>query len=185
MPDSFSNILGRQLQSLGSRLTSSTQSTAQAIAPNSASNKTELPISPQDVLGIMQGNSAFMQQFEQSIEQSFAQLGDRVLDKWLQNTDKELRKSVRDISDMLAELTGEAITGSGGDLLANTDKITGVLSGLVTGAASTALNRLLTRTKTTITESDRSKEESARYRDSRGQQQADLSRELSKGKRYQ
>lgn len=185
MPDSFSDILGRQLQSLGSRLTSGTQSTAQAIAPDAQTQSTELPISPQDVLGIMQGNSVFMQQFEQSIEQSFSQLGDRVLDKWLQNTDKELRKSVRDITDMLAELTGEAITGNGGDLLANTDKITGVLSGLVTGAASTALNRLLTRTKTSTSESDRSRETLSRYRDSRGQQQADLSRELSKGKRYQ
>jgi hypothetical protein len=184
MPDSFTDILGRQFQSLGSRLSSGTQATQQSISSDAQTQTTELPISPQDVLGIMQGNSAFMQQFEQSIEQSFSKLGDRVLDKWLKTTDTEMRKSINEITNLLGELTGEAVTGKN-TLADSADHITSVLGRLVTGAATSALTRLLTRTKRTVSETDRSREESVRFRDSRGQQQADLSRELSKGKRYQ
>lgn len=184
MSDTFIDTFGRQLQSLGQRLNQGTQQTRQAIAPEAGTDATEFPISPEQVMGIMQGNSAWMQQFEQNLEQSFSQLGDRILDKWLKNTDSELRKSIRDITELLSDLSGDAATRKEGNFLNGIDRVSGSLGRIVTHAAGNLVEELFTHTRHSVSESDRSREEGARFRNSRGQAQADLSRELSQGKRY-
>ncbi|GEM_PF-6020666 len=122
----------------------------------SLDNSTEgFQLSPQQVLEVMQGNSQWLTQFETELEQSFRRVADRSLDYWQRNTDTEIRES-----------------------------LTRSLSLITRRATRELFESFFDRERITTEETDRSRESSSRYKASRGQAQARLSKELGRGKRY-
>jgi hypothetical protein len=185
MTPQFTDILQRQLQGLGQRLQHPLGETQ-----NVLTNETgvEFSLSPQQMLEIAAGNSAWMQQFEQNLEQRFAQLGDRITDRWLNTTDRELRKSITEIATLLQDLVGNSasptVSPSDADFESSLGRGQQQLSRSLGKMAGNFLQHLLTQTRTSQSETSRSQDESSHYRLSRGQTQAELSQELARGKRY-
>ncbi len=193
---SFTKQFQRFAQRLGGGITASQQDINSGASP---SNTPTGALSPEQVMEIMQGNSQWMLQFEQSLEQSFTKLGNRVLDNWTKNVDSELRKSIGDAISILGEL---AIEG-GSDLFSSSsavatskrkgrqsttgaalDHASSALGSLIGNVTGNLLNKALTSTKRTSVESERSRSAAEQFRNSRGQSQSDLSQEMARGKRY-
>ena len=148
-------------------------------SPDSAS--ADPIITPQQVLEVMQGNPAWLEEWESELEERFRRVADRALDYWMEHTDKEIRASLSVL---------EGLVSSGEENLAGnaSGSSTGLFSRRLTSLANRGtkklFNELFNRTRTNIQETERSQESSRRYKASRGQAQAELSKELSRGKRY-
>lgn len=168
MSDPFVDAVSRQLHAMLTQTQGTINATQRSLgAPASA----DIQLSPQQVLEVMQGNSEWLQQFEQNIEKSFAQTGERITRQWLSATDSELRRSIAELSSLL-----------GGENAGFPQTTGSSLSRLTGGLLRNLLNRR--SSSDSHSETARSQEASVTFRDSRGQVQADLSRELSQGKRY-
>ena len=100
MTDTFTEAVNRQLQAMGNTINNGIQQTGQDIAGNNGDGNTPgFSFTPQQVASVIQGNNEWMQQFEQTLEQSFARLGNRIVQNWMNNTDRELRRSIGDEAD--------------------------------------------------------------------------------------
>ncbi len=186
MSESFKDILSRHLNRFSARMTGGVQSTASTLDTQNteiAANE----VSPTQIMAIIQGDSAFLKQFEQSVEESFSKLGDRVLQNWMQNVDSEMRRGISDVIKTMGDFAGDAsqILQEGGNLAEAFAKSSGSFGNALGNLAGGILQSALTRTQTTIQESARSQEATSQFRDSRGQTQADLSEQMARGRRYQ
>lgn len=185
MPNPFSSILGQHFSRFAGRISGGFRETSQQLDASSP-DFTLGNLPPDQVLAMMQGNSAFMKQFEQSVEESFSRLGDRVLKNWMQNVDAEMRRGITDVIKTMEDFAGDAssIVQEGGSLSEALTKNSAGFGNALGNLAGGILKNMLTHTQTTIQESQRSQEAEKGFRNSRGQTQADLSEQLARGKRY-
>lgn len=187
MINGFMDILGSHIGQFASRMGNGFRNSTELAEKNTARDAAPVQsISPEQVLQIMQGNSELMAQFELNIEKTFADLGDRVLQRWMQNIDGEMRRSLQEVMGLMNDVTGDAmdVISDGGSLAEAFSKNSSRFGQVLGNLAGSIVQSALTRTRVTSAESQRSREASALFRNSRGQAQADLSRDLAQGKRY-
>lgn len=189
MTDSFTEALARQLQQLFSRIGGGAGQTARDILPSAEAQDGPGALTPQQIVEVMEGNSEWVRQFENQLERQFTDLADRVLDHWLENTDKEIRNSLKELAaaaiGLFREAGAEDFSAQRLEQALASGNIAQGLQGAVLNAAGGFVESLLVRTRTRVRETDRSQEEAARFKASRGQVQAEISRELARGRRYQ
>ncbi|MDG1286135.1 MAG: hypothetical protein P8P30_01065 [Rickettsiales bacterium] len=179
MTDAFTQIVAREVANL-------IVQSGRQINGLSLDNSTDgFQLTPEQVLEVMQGNGLWLTQFENELEQSFRHTADKALDYWLRNTDKEIRESLTALSqlvDILTEETEGNLTTQSRNNSQNT--LSSSLSRITRKATKELFESLFNRDKTTRNETERSQDSSNRYKASRGQTQARLSKELGRGKRY-
>jgi len=187
MANQFTQAFMRQVQQLLDRVSGGVNRSGQSISADFGDVGIEL--SSQQMMEILQGNSQWLDTFEQQIEQRFTTLSERVLNDWEAETERQLKRSLEQLATSTIELFGkQSVTGNnrqnplenitGGNLAQR-------LGTLVRRSATEFVEDLFARTRTTSQETDRSTREAERYKASRGQVQAELSDELARGRRYQ
>lgn len=182
MTDAFTQSISREV----AKLLIERGDQIQTISPESSEG---FEISPDQVLEVMQGNSQWLAKFEQEIEQSFQRMADKALNYWLKNTDKEIRASLKAltrVAEILASHSkSSSFSSNANSNSSNSDPLANAI-GDFAGSISVALlqNIFQGGTDTSSAESARSRETSNRYRASRGQTQAEISKQLSRGARY-
>lgn len=182
MVGEFDSALARQMQQLLAQVERTTQQTGQTITGES--------LSASDVLAVLGENDDWVDAFEQRIERQFDMLADRVVEKWMRNVDSEIRQSLKALAETAVSIfatdgSANAAAQDIEDIFAEGGNISRRLQGVVARSASNLIENVLTVSRTHSQESERSREATQRYKASRGQVNAELSRELAKGKRYQ
>jgi len=188
--NAFDAALAEQLQQLLSRIDSGISTSRNMLSEGESAVGNGSVLSADHVLQVMSGNGQWLQQFEKQIEQQFQGLGDRILAQWMGTTDREIRNSLKELTEMAISLFQEEQQASLSlteveDVFQSGGGISRRLQGLVARSATGFLKDLFTSTKTRRNESQRSQDESTRFKSSRGQVQSELSRELARGQRYQ
>ena len=183
MTDAFTQTIANEVATL-------LQQQGQQILNLSAQDETAFQLTPQQVLEVMQGNSQWLSQFETELDITFRRVADNALDYWLKNTDKEIRDSLRalaKIADILldqAQSNSFAGSSSGGSS-ATSDPFVNALGDISKNLSSSLFKDLFSGgERTSISETARSQETAGRYQSSRGQTQAEMSKQLSRGARY-
>ena len=186
MTDAFTQTIAREVASLlvqrGEEI--------QTVSPNSADG---FQLNPQQVLEVMQSNSQWLSQFEGELDQSFQRVANKALDYWLQNTDKEIRDSLKALTHIAEILINRSQDSSfasnsasgGADNTSGNDPLTNALASFAGEVSGSLLEGLFNGgSSTTISESERSRETASHYKASRGQTQAEITKQLGRGTRY-
>lgn len=180
MTDAFTQIVAREVANL---ILQNGHQISGLYLDNSA---TGLQLTPEQVLEVMQGNSLWLTQFENELEQSFHRVADRSLEYWQHNTDTEIRESLcalGQLSDILIHRTESSVT-SKNNTRSSGSKLSSSPSRITKKATQELFESLFSSEKISSQETDHSQDSSQRYKASRGQTQAKLSNELGRGKRY-
>ncbi len=182
MTDAFTQIIAQQVAQI---LTQSSQP-FQSIETDTESSG--FNVTPQQVLAAMQGNSQWLKQFEQEVEQSFKRAADNSLRYWREHTDKEMRDSIKDLAQItqiiLKERQQVGQAGVGSSRSGNNANSVRNLPNLVVSLTARLLGNLTESRSINQSETARSKQISGQYKASRGQIQAEMAKELSRGQRY-
>ena len=181
MAGEFDEALAQQLRGLLQQVETSGNETAQRLG--------EASLSASDVLDVLSGNEGWVAQFEQRIEQQFEALGQRIVERWMQQVDTEIRSSLQASAELAISLfSAEGSSASQrvelADIFTQGGDVTGRLQRVIARSAGEFVEGLFTSTRTSQTESQRSHEEASRFKASRGQVSAELSDALGRGTRY-
>ncbi len=193
MADRFTLLLKKQLEKLFGKLQRGTIFYSAELNLDLPATEEEISLAPQQVIKIIQGDSELLEKFETQLERRFAELADKILNNWMENTDKEIRNSLRELAKLADILTSNDFTRNAtntgsfvGQPITNfANNVSG--SNLRTTMASSiagVIDSLLWRKKLEMAETNRSRLELVKFRESRGQLQARLAAEIAKGRRY-
>jgi hypothetical protein len=158
MTNRYTEILARQI---AEHLTQQANQLTSSLNP---SEQVEA-ITPAQILAVLEGNANWLNAFEQELDNMFQRSANRAASYWQQ--------------EIIPQLTPTLPSTPANGALNNS------FNRLIRNGASSLFDSLFERERTTQRESDRSSEASSRYRNSRGQTQAELARELNRGQRYQ
>ena len=154
---------------------------------------------------LLDPQAAYLENYRKELETALGKLADEAIDRWLKDSDREFRNAVKKALDQATELAaielrtiftnqgtddafGSILSGfSGAASSANgssgADQLTGAIANIAVTAVTDALFGGSSSTRVRSAETDRSREEESRYRQSRSQQQASAAREANKGQR--
>lgn len=181
MTDAFTQAVAREVSTL-------LQQQGQQILSFSSTEETTFQLTPQQVLETMQGNSQWLAEFENELDITFQRIADNALDYWLKNTDKEIRESLSalaKLAEILIDQTQSASVSAAANSASGSDQFSQALSNVSANLSKTLFKQLLGNSeRTSVSETARSQETSARYQSSRGQTQAKISQQLNRGTRY-
>jgi hypothetical protein len=149
-------------------------------------------ISPAALLSLVLGDDGLLDAFESRLERRFQALGERLIGQMDDIMCEHVEKYMTELLGGSGEAESLAFATSGDSLLTSVaqagvlgQSFSQTLEGAVASSATGLVNALFSRTKTRRNESERSKASSQRFRQSRGQQQAELAEQISRGRRYQ
>ena len=181
--DQLSALFVNQVQNVVQRLQTQMEQTSANGAEGAS--QARATVSADEVVGLLEGDSAWMSGLEQQLEQDFKRIADKALSYWMDTTARTIRNSIREVSGLLDDLLGAALDGSlSGSLGDASSPLRGKVNSVLGAVAGAALQQVLVKTQTTVAETDRSRDEASRFKSSRGQQQSEVSRALANGTRF-
>ena len=170
------SIISRQVNQLATQLGNTMGRSVGAVGEGNGASSDHA-----QSVALLQGDSAALDRFEQNLSLQFEKIADQAADYWAQHADRKIRSTLKEALGLAGGLAGEAIEGTlDFDTILSNRQFSGALGNLAVGAAT----QLLTVTRTTSRESDRSVQAVQQFKASRGQTQAALSRQLARGQRY-